>query len=33
MSELMSESMDFEIRTKVLEEENEKLKLALADVS
>jgi hypothetical protein len=29
----MSESMDFETRVKVLEEENEKLKAALADVS
>lgn len=33
MSETMSESMDFENRAKVLEEENEKLKAALADVS
>lgn len=32
MSEMMSESMEFETRVKVLEEENEKLKAALADV-
>lgn len=33
MSETMSESMDLETRVKFLEEENEKLKAALADVS
>lgn len=33
MSEILSESMDIETRFKVLEEENEKIKAALADVS